>query len=343
MKKIDVHDLHPGLALRRWPAIDHRLAMLLFLCLLAILSTSALAQTYPTRPIRLMVPSTPGGSVDTLARTIGTKLTERWGQQVIVDNRPGAGGAIAGELVAKSPADGYTLLIGTVASLATNVSLQKKLPYDPIKDFAPVTLVATQNLMLLIHPSVPAKSVKELVRLAKARPGMLSFASAGNGTGGHLSGELFKLLAAIDLLHVPYKGVAPALVDVVSGQVSMTFASILSSLPQVRANKVRALAVTGAKRSAAAPELPTMEEAGVKDYESATWYGIVAPVGTPPDIVNRLNTEMVAIIKRPDTNERLSKEGADPVGNSPQEFGRFIRSEIEKWRKVIRAAGITPI
>ena len=302
----------------------------------------AAAQTYPTRPIRLLVPSTPGGSVDTLARTIGPKVAERWGQQVIVDNRPGAGGAIAGELVARATPDGYTLLIGTIASLGTNVSLQKKLPYDPVKDFSPVTLVATQNLMLLIHPSVPAKSVKELVRLAKAQPGKLSFASAGNGTGGHLSGELFKILAGINILHVPYKGVAPALVDVLSGQVSMTFASILSSLPQYRANKLRALAVTGGKRSAAAPELPTMQEAGVKDYESATWYGIVAPAGTPPDIVNKLNAEIVAILKQPETHERLSKEGADPVGNSPQEFGTFIQSEIEKWRKVIRAAGIQP-
>jgi tripartite-type tricarboxylate transporter receptor subunit TctC len=300
------------------------------------------AQTYPTRAIRLLVPSTPGGSVDTLARTIGPKLTERWGQQVIVDNRPGAGGAIAGEMVAKAAPDGYTLLIGTIASLATNVSLQKKLPYDPIKDFAPVTLVATQNLMLLIHPSVPAKSVKELVRLGKAQPGKLSFASAGNGTGGHLSGELFKMLAGIDMLHVPYKGVAPALVDVVGGQVSMTFASILSSLPQVRADKLRALAVTGGKRSVAAPQLPTMREAGVKDYESATWYGVVAPAGTPQELVNRLNAEIVAVIKRPDVNERLSKEGADPVGNSPPEFSRFIESEIGKWRKVIRAAGIQP-
>jgi tripartite-type tricarboxylate transporter receptor subunit TctC len=300
------------------------------------------AQTYPTRAIRLLVPSTPGGSVDTLARTIGPKLTERWGQQVIVDNRPGAGGAIAGEMVAKAAPDGYTLLIGTIASLATNVSLQRKLPYDPVKDFAPVTLVATQNLMLLIHPSVPAKSVKELVRLGKAQPGKLSFASAGNGTGGHLSGELFKMLSSIDMLHVPYKGVAPALVDVVGGQVSMTFASILSSLPQVRADKLRALAVTGGKRSVAAPQVPTMREAGVKDYESATWYGVVAPAGTPQELVTRLNAEIVAVIKRPDVNERLSKEGADPVGNSPQEFGRFIESEIGKWRKVIRAAGIQP-
>jgi tripartite-type tricarboxylate transporter receptor subunit TctC len=303
---------------------------------------NALAQNYPNRPIRIVVVSTPGGSVDTMARVVGPKLAERWGQQVIVDNRPGAGGAIAAELVARSPADGYTLIMGTVASLATNVSLRKSLPYDPVRDFAPITLVATQNLMLLIHPSIPAKSVKELVALAKRQPGQLSFASAGNGTGGHLSGELFKLLAGIDMLHVPYKGVAPALIDVISGQVSMTFASILSGHPHARSGKLRALAVTGAKRSPAVPELPTMIEAGVKGYESATWYGLLAPAGTPPDIVAKLNAEVVAILKQPETHERLSKEGADPVGNTPAEFGKFIRSEIAKWGKVIKAAGIKP-
>jgi len=307
-----------------------------------VLASGVAAQTYPTKPIRLLVPSTPGGSVDTLARTIGPRLAERWGQQVIVDNRPGAGGAIAAELVAKAPPDGYTLLIGTVASLASNVSLQKRVPYDPAKDFAPVTLLATQNLMLLVHPSIPAKSVKELVALAKSKPGHLSFASAGTGAGGHLSGELFKMLAGIDMLHVPYKGVAPALVDVISGQVSMTFPSILSSLPHYRSNRLRGLAVTGAKRSAAVPELPTMQEAGVKGYESATWYGIVAPVQTPAEVINRLNSELVAAIRQSEIRERLTSEGADPVGSSPAEFGAYIRSEIEKWRKVIRAAGIQP-
>ncbi|HSN39040.1 MAG TPA: tripartite tricarboxylate transporter substrate binding protein [Burkholderiales bacterium] len=303
---------------------------------------NAVAQNYPNRPVRVVVVSTPGGSVDTMARTVGPKLAEKWGQQVVVDNRPGAGGAIAAEIVAKSPADGYTLIMGTVASFATNVSLRKSLPYDPVRDFAPITLVATQNLMLLIHPSIPAKSVKELVALAKRQPGQLSFASAGNGTGGHLSGELFKLLADIDLLHVPYKGVAPALIDVISGQVSMTFASILSGHPHVRSGKLRALAVTGGKRSPAVPQLPTMIEAGVKGYESATWYGLLAPAGTPPDIVAKLNAEVVAILKQPETHERLSKEGADPVGNTPAEFGKFIQSEIEKWRKVIKTAGIQP-
>lgn len=310
--------------------------------ILAATACSAAAQGYPNRPIRFIVPSTPGGSVDTLARTVGPRLSEKWNQQVIVDNRSGAGGAIAGELVAKSPPDGYTLLVGTIASLATNVSLQKKLPYDPVKDFAPVTLLATQNLMLLVHPSLPVKSVKELSALAKKKPGSLSFSSAGNGTGGHLSGELYKMLAGVDLLHVPYKGVAPAMVDVVSGQVTMTFASILSGSAQVRNARLRALAVTGARRSPAVSDLPTMMEAGVAGYESATWYGIVAPAGTPADIVNRLHGEIAGILKSPEMNDRLSKEGADPVGSTPAEFARHIQSEVEKWRKVIRAAGIVP-
>jgi len=305
-------------------------------------AANATAQNYPTRSIRIIVVSTPGGSVDTMARTVGPKLAERWGQQVLVDNRPGAGGAIAAELVAKAPPDGYTLIMGTVASFATNVSLRKSLPYDPVKDFVPISLVATQNLMLLVHPSIPSKSVKELVALAKKQPGKLSFASAGNGTGGHLSGELFKMLASVDLLHVPYKGVQPALIDVVSGQVSMTFASIISAMPQVKNNRLRPLAVTGAHRSPAAKELPTMIEAGVNGYESATWYGLLAPAGTPSDIVSKLNTEVVAILKSPEMNERLSREGADPVGNSSAEFAKYIQSEIEKWRKVIRAAGIAP-
>jgi len=280
--------------------------------------------------------------VDTLARTIGPKLSERWGQQFIVENRAGASGTIAGELTAKAPPDGYLLLLGTISSLATNVVLQKKLPYDPVRDFAPVSLVATQNLMLVVHPSLPAKTVTELVRFAKSQPGKLSFASAGNGTGSHLSGELFKQVASLDILHIPYKGVQPAMVDVISGQVAINFPSILSGSPHARSGRVRAIAVTGAKRSPAVPELPTMQEAGVKNYESMTWYAIVAPAGTPQDIVTKLSVEVAAILKHPETNERLSREGADPVGSTPQEFGRFMQSEIEKWRKVIRTAGIQP-
>ena len=298
------------------------------------------AQTYPSRPVRLLVPSTPGGSVDTLARAIGAKLSEKWGQQVVVDNRAGAGGVIAGETTAKAVPDGYTLLMCTISACATNVSLHKNLPYDPVRDFAPVTLVATQNLMLLVNPSVPATSVKELIAVAKANPGKYSFASAGNGTGSHLSGELLKLLAGIDLLHVPYKGVAPALVDTVAGQVSMNIPSILSAMPQWKSGKLRALAVTGAKRSPVAPELPTMMEAGVKGYESATWYGVLAPSRTPRDIVNKVNADIVAILKQPEVGDRMLKEGAEPVGNSPDAFAAYMKSEIAKWGKVIRAAKI---
>lgn len=305
-------------------------------------ASAAVAQNYPTRAIRMVVVSTPGGSVDTLARAVGPKLAARWGQQVLVDNRPGAGGAIAAELVAKAPPDGYTLLMGTIASLATNVSLYKSLPYDPVKDFAPITLVATQNLVLLVHPSIPSRSVRELVTLAKKQPGKLTFASAGNGVGGHLSGELFKLLAQIDILHIPYKGVQPAMMDVVGGQVTMVFASIASGMAQVASKRLYPLAVTGAQRSPVAPALPTMAEAGIKGYESSTWYGLVAPAGTPADIISRLHAETVAGLKSPDLSERLAREGADAVGSSPAEFGKYIQNEIEKWRKVIKAAGIQP-
>jgi tripartite-type tricarboxylate transporter receptor subunit TctC len=312
------------------------------LAALAVSPATLLAQAYPAKPVTVIVPYPPGGATDIIGRVLAQKLSENLKQQFVVDNRSGAGGTIAAEFTAKSPPDGYTLMLGTIASLATNVSLQKKLPYDPIKDFAPVTLVATQNLVLTVHPSLPAKSVRELVKFAKSRPGQLTFASAGNGTGSHLSGELFKLLAGVDMLHIPYKGVAPALVDVISGQVSMSFPSILTSLAQVNSGRLRALAVTGAHRSSALSAVPTMQEAGIKNYESATWYGIVAPVSTPAEIVTRLSTEVAAILKQPDTRERIARDGADPVGNSPQEFGRFIQAEIEKWRKVIRAAGIQP-
>jgi tripartite-type tricarboxylate transporter receptor subunit TctC len=315
--------------------------VLLALALGCGVSAAAHAQNYPARPVRLLVPSTPGGSVDTLARSIGTRLSDKWGQQVVIDNRSGAGGVIAAETTAKAIPDGYTLLMCTVSSCATNVSLHKSLPYDPVRDFAPVSLVATQNLMLVVHPSVPVSSVKDLVAAAKASPGKFSFASAGSGTGSHLSGELLKVLAGIDLLHVPYKGIAPGLLDVIGGQVSMAFPSIISGTPQWKSGKVRALAVTGSKRSPVAPELPTMMEAGVKGYESATWYGVLAPAKTPPAIVKKLNAEIVAVLKQPEVRDRIAKDGAEPVGSTPEEFGAYMRSEIAKWGKVIRAAKIT--
>jgi tripartite-type tricarboxylate transporter receptor subunit TctC len=317
-------------------------ALILPLSATAQTAATGAGQTYPVRPIRMLVPSTPGGSVDTLARAISPRLAERFSQQVVVDNRSGAGGVIAGDLTAKAPPDGYTLMLGTVASLASNVSLYKKMPYDPLRDFAPVTLAATQNLILIVTPALPVKSVKELIALAKAKPGQITFASAGSGAGGHLSGELFKLLAGIDLLHIPYKGMAPAMVDVISGQVSLSFPSIITALPQVKSGKVRALAVTGAKRSQAAPETPTMQEAGVPGYESATWYGVVAPAATPRDIITKLNHEIVAILKQRDLHDRLAADGAEPLGSSPDEFGRHLKAEIAKWARVVAAAKLRP-
>jgi tripartite-type tricarboxylate transporter receptor subunit TctC len=317
------------------------LTLLAVLCVApACAADDPMAAGYPNRPIRLIVPSTPGGSVDMLARTIGPRLNERWGQQVVIDNRSGAGGVIAAELTAKALPDGYTLIMATIASMATNVSLSRNLPYDPVRDFAPITLVASQQLVLLANPGFAAKSVPELIQLAKAKPGQIAFATAGNGTGGHLTGELLKLLAGIDLLHVPYKGSAPALVDVISGQVPLTFISVITGLPQIKSGRVRALAVSGRRRSPALPEVPTMAEAGVRGYESSTWYGVLAPKATPRGVVMKLNGEIVAILRLPEVKDRLLAEGAEPVGNSPEQFGEFIKSEIAKWGKVIRAAGL---
>ena len=309
--------------------------------LLALATALPSAQAYPTRPIRILVPSTPGGSVDTLARMVSRHLSEKWNQQVVVDNRAGAGGVIAAELAAKASPDGHTLIMGTVASMATNVSLTRNLSYHPTRDFDPITLVAAQQLMLVVNPSVPAESVADLLRLARAKPGQLTFASAGNGSGGHLSGELFRMLTGIDIVHVPYKGVSPAMLDVVSGQVTMSFASIISGTPQVRSGKLRALAVTGLRRSPAQPDAPTMIEAGIKGYESSTWYGLLAPKGTPRPIVMKLHQEVVALLQQPAIRERLLAEGAEPVGNTPDQFRAFIDAEIAKWGKIIRGAGLT--
>jgi len=301
---------------------------------------SAIAQNYPAKPIRIIVPSTPGGSVDMLARTIGARLGERWGQQVVVDNRSGAGGIIAGELTAKAAPDGYTLIMATISSMATNVSLARNLPYDPVRDFAPVTHVASQQIVLLANANFAAKTLPELIALAKAKPGQIAFGTAGNGTGGHLAGELLKILAGIDLTHIPYKGSSPALVDVISGQVPLTPISINTALPAIKSGRVRALGVSGAHRSPALPDTPTMQESGVRGYESYTWYGLLAPKATPRAVVLKLNAETVAILKIPEVRERLLADGAEPVGNTAEQFGAFIKSEIEKWGKVIKAAGL---
>jgi tripartite-type tricarboxylate transporter receptor subunit TctC len=309
------------------------------LLLAATLTASAVAQTYPSRPITLIVPSTPGGSVDQLAREIGRKLQERLGQPVIVDNRGGAGGIIGTEAVARAKPDGYTLLVGTIAGLATNVSLEK-IRYDPLRDFAPITLVGLQDFVLCVNPEFAVSSVSDLVAMAKAKPRTITYASAGKGTGSHLSGELLGQLAGVELIHVPYRGVSPATMDVIGGQVNMSFASVATALPQLKVKKLKAIAVTGPKRSPMLPDLPTVAEAGIKGYESSTWYAIVAPAATPPDVVDRLYKEIASILKEPELQRKFTQEGIDIVASTPPELKAFMQKEIEKWRKVVKTAGI---
>ena len=294
---------------------------------------------YPNKSIRIVVPFPPGGIADVMSRVFGQKFTDAWGQPVVVENRTGAGGNIGADVVAKSPPDGYTLVMGTIGTHAVNVSLFSKLPYDPVKDFAPVALVVEADGLLVLHPSVPAKTVKELIALARARPGQLVYASAGNGTAGHLSGELFKSMANIDLVHIPYKGNVPALTDLVGGQTSMLFATMPTVMPLARAGKLYAMAVTGAHRNPAAPEVPAMAET-LPGFEVTNWIGIFAPAGTPPDIVAKLNAEIMRIMKLPEVQARLVTEGAKSRVNTPTEFGAFQRNEMAKWGKLIREAHI---
>jgi tripartite-type tricarboxylate transporter receptor subunit TctC len=311
------------------------------LALALSITSAAFAQAWPTKPVRIVVPFLPGGTTDILARAIGFDLTKEWSQSIIVENRPGAGGNIGAEAVAKSPADGYTLLMGTVGTHGINPSVYQKMPYDAIKDFAPVTLVALMPNMLVVHPSVTVKSVGELIALAKKRPGRLTFASSGNGTSIHLSGALFETLAGVDMVHVPYKGSSPAVTDLLAGQVNMMFDNMPSALPHVKSGKLRALAVTSAKRSPAMPELPTIAEAGVKGYEASSWFGVLAPAGTPKDVVAKVNGAILKSLSTPDIKEKLSSQGAEPAGDTPEKFAAFIRAEIDKWAKVVMASGAT--
>ncbi len=303
---------------------------------------AALAQpVYPAKAIRYVVPFPAGGPLDIVARTIGQELSKTWGQPVIIDNRPGAGGNIGAEMVAKSPADGYTILMGAVSTHAINVTLYSTLAYDPVRDFAPVTLITSVPNVLVLHPSLPAKNVLELIALAKARPGQLNFASGSTGSAGHLAGELFKTMAGVDMVHIPYKGAAPAVVDLLAGHVSLMFDNMSSALPNINAARVRALAVTTLKRSPLLPQLPTISEAGLRGFDISTWFGIFAPAGTPPDIVAKLNAETVRILHTRDMKERLLVLGAEPVGNTPGEFAAFVTAEIRKYAKVVKASGAT--
>jgi tripartite-type tricarboxylate transporter receptor subunit TctC len=298
------------------------------------------AQGYPTKPIRIIVPFPAGGIADLFGRVIGQKFNEAWGQPAVVDNRPGAGGNIGAEIVAKAPPDGYTLVTGSIGTHAVNVSLFSKLAYDPIRDFAPVSLIMEAEGLLVVHPSLPVKSVKELIALAKARPGQIAYASAGYGTAAHLSGELFKAMAKINMVHVPYKGNVPALTDLIAGQTSLLFATMPTALPHVHSGRLRALAVTSSSRSPAAPELPTIAEAALPGYAVTNWIGFFAPAGTPRDIVTKLNAEVVHVMQAPEIQKRLAAEGAKFSPWTPEQFGAFVKAEQTKWAKVVKDAGI---
>lgn len=297
------------------------------------------AQNFPNKPVRVVVPFAAGGTSDIVTRILAQRMEEIWGQQMVVDNRPGAGGSIGSEIVAKSAADGYTLLMATVATHGINASLYRKIPYDPVADFSPVTLVASTPSVLMLHPSIPAASVRDLIALAKASPGQLNFGSSGNGSSHHLAGELFDSMAGVKMTHVPYKGTAAALVDLLGGRIQLTFDTLPSAMPYVKGGKLKPIAVTSAKRTRSLPDLPTIAESGVPGYEVTSWYGLLAPAGTPPEVVKKLNADFVRAIRIPEVTDKMVEAGAEPVGNSPEQFAEFIRSELKKWAVVVQGSG----
>ncbi len=302
--------------------------------------TPAFAQTYPAKPIRIVVAYTPAGATDILARVVGQKLTEAWGQPVIIDNRPGANGNIGSEYAAKATPDGYTLLMVTAGTHGINPGLYRKLGFDAVKDFAPVSLVAMVPNIFVVNNAVPAKDLKEFIAYAKANQGKLNYGSPGNGSTAHLSMELFKSMTGVQMVHIPYKGSAGVLADLIGGQIVATLDNMPPYVPQVRAGKIRALAVSPTRRSSAVPELPTVAEAGVPGYDSGAWFGLVAPANTPKDIVNKLSRETARILKLPDVSARLLELGAEPVGDTPEQFSAHIKAEIAKWAKVIKDANV---
>ena len=300
---------------------------------------AAFAQDYPARPLRMILGFAPGGSTDLVARVVGQKMGESWGQQVVIDNRPGANGMIGADLVAKASPDGYSLLLSSIGPMAINASLYK-MPYDIVTEFAPVTYTGNVTNLLVVHPSVGATNVKELIALAKAQPGKLTFGSSGTGGAPHMAVELFKILARVNVVHVPYKGGGPAMSDLVGGQISGSFASMPSSIPFVRGGKLRALAVTAPKRSPAVPEVPTISEAGIPGFSVLDWQGLFTTAKTPPAVVNKLNAEVVRILALPDVVEKLATAGVEIQTSMPREWGEFVKSEIAKWSKVVKEAGI---
>jgi tripartite-type tricarboxylate transporter receptor subunit TctC len=316
-----------------------RLATASLLAALLLVPLGASAQAYPSKPIRLVVPFPPGGSLDVVARAIGQKLSESWGQPVIIDNRPGAGGNIGADLVAKSAPDGYTILEGALSTHAVNISLYGRLPYDPIKDFAPISLVAVTPNVLVINASAPFNTVPELIAYAKANPGKLSFGSGSNGSAGHLAGELFKTEAHVDMVHIPYKGGAPALQALLAGDTQLMFDNLANSMQQVRAGKLKAIAVTTAKRSPLVPELPTLSETGLPGFDIYTWWGFMAPAGTPREIVAKWNAEVARILATPDMKVFFAQQGAEPAPTSPEQFETLIKGEIVKYAKIVKESG----
>jgi len=306
--------------------------------ILIAIAGAAQAQSYPSRPVRFVVPFAAGGSTDMVARALAPKLNEIFGQSIIVDNRPGGGTVIGTEAVARSPADGYTLLV-VPAPFTINASLLPKLPYDPLNDFTPIMLINTTPLVVVVNPSVPAKNVKDLIALAKSKPGTLNFGSSGTGGSNHLAGELFNAMAGVKMLHVPYKGNAPALTDLVGGHVDLIFNGITSAYPMIKANRLRPIAMTSLKRSAVLPEVPTLDESGLKGFEAVAWNGLSGPAKTPPEAVEKLSGAIRKVLTNPEMRERLKSEGSDPVGSTPAEFAKFLRDEVTKWAKVIKLSG----
>ena len=327
------------MTLNRRPFITTLLPSMAVLALTLATALPALAE-FPDRPIKIIVPYPPGGTSDLLARVVAPRLGERLKQTVVIENRAGAGGVIGSQMVAKSPADGYTLLLATIATHGVLPILQKPGPYDAVKDFAPVTLVASTPNVLIANPSAPMRNVAELLALARAKPGSVNFGSTSLGGSPHMSGELLKTMAQVDIVHVPYKGGSPMLIDLMGGQIPIGFDNLPSSINHIRAGKLRALAVTTAKRWPGAPEIPTMAEAGVPGYESSAWFGLLAPANTPKPIVDLLQRHLAAILRQPEVEKLLFEQGAESVGNTPDEFAKIIAAELQKWTKVVAATGV---
>ena len=306
---------------------------------LPALSASAAAQTFPAKPVRFVIPFPPGGGTDTISRTLAQKLSESWGQQVVADNRPGSGGTIGLAIAAKLPADGYNLVLGQLANVAIAPALYPKLPYDPVKDFTPISLALTSPLILVVHPSVPAKSVKELLALARAKPESITFGSPGNGTTGHLGTEIIKGAGKVKMTHIPYKGAVPAFTGLLGGEIAVYLSSIQPAIPMIKAGRVRALGVTGAERIRTLPDVPTISESGLPGYEVTNWYGVMAPAGVPKDLIGRIHGDVVKALKHPDVQQRFEAEGGDPTPNTPEQFAAFIKNEIAKWSKAVKESG----